>query len=270
MLILSPQWFTKEGIQKEEAAAFISPDIFEEVLRNKKISEKSKDIFAKRTLSILIGSEETKKTYDSLKRIYDKYQKKGLKDRILLTAENYKSQWHYKKHILEELRGKDTSGFKQEETNPELPAKEEMLKEAAGRAGIKSSNNTYEVQNDYFNEYMKPRLSSLKDSQKDVDYSESVEYEDLKLFIKMAKEQNIDIKLVSIPLHGKWSDYTGFSKEKRERYYENIRILAKDEKVELLDYSDHEYDPYFLKDIMHVGEKGWVYIDEEIQKFHNQ
>lgn len=270
MLIVSPQWFTKEGIKKEEAAAFISPDIFEEVLRNNKISEKSKDTFAKRTLSILIGSEETKKTYDSLKRIYDKYQKKGLKDRILLTAENYKSQWHYKKHILEELRGKDTSGFKQEETNPELPAKEEMLKEAAGRAGIKSSNNTYEVQNDYFNEYMKPRLSSLKNSQKDVDYSDSVEYEDLKLFIKMAKAQNIDIKLVSIPLHGKWSDYTGFSKEKRERYYENIRILAKDKKVELLDYSDHEYDPYFLKDIMHVGEKGWVYIDEEIQKFHNQ
>lgn len=270
MLIVSPQWFTKEGIQKEAAAAFISPDIFEEVLRNKEISEESKEAFAKRALSVLVGSEKTKKTYDALKPIYDNYQKKGLKDRILLTAENYKSQWHYKKNMLEELRGKDTSGFKQVETNPELPTKEEMLRQAAKRAERKSSNNAYEVQDDYFNEYMKSRLSSLKNSQKDVDYSDSVEYDDLRLFIKMAKEQDIDLKLISIPLHGKWSDYTGFPKEKRERYYEKIRSLAKEENLELIDYSDHEYDPYFLKDIMHIGEKGWVYIDEEIQKFHNQ
>lgn len=270
MLIISPQWFTKEGIQKEAAAAFITPDIFEEVLRNKKISDESKDIFAKRTLSLFVGSEKTKKTYDTLKSIYDSYQKKGIKDKILLTAENYKSQWHYKKNMLEELQKKDTSGYKAVETNPKLPKKETMLEEAGRRAKEKGSNNMFEVEDGYFNEYMKSELISLKNSQNDVDYSESAEYDDLLLFIKIAKEQNLNLKLISMPLHGKWSDYTGFSKEKRKTYYDNIRKLAKEENLELIDYSDHEYDPYFLKDIMHIGEKGWVYIDEEIQKFHNQ
>ncbi|MED0819055.1 D-alanyl-lipoteichoic acid biosynthesis protein DltD, partial [Bacillus paranthracis] len=30
----------------------------------------------------------------------------------------------------------------------------------------------------------------------------------------------------------------------------------------------HEYDKYFLKDTIHIGWKGWVYFDEEIQKFY--
>jgi len=40
--------------------------------------------------------------------------------------------------------------------------------------------------------------------------------------------------------------------------------------VKTADFSDKEYEKYFLKDIMHMGWKGWVYFDEAVFNFYNQ
>lgn len=40
--------------------------------------------------------------------------------------------------------------------------------------------------------------------------------------------------------------------------------------VELADFSDKEYEEYFLRDIMHLGWKGWVYLDEAVYQFYKQ
>lgn len=31
-----------------------------------------------------------------------------------------------------------------------------------------------------------------------------------------------------------------------------------------------EYEDYFLKDVMHLGWKGWVYVDEAIDKYYKE
>lgn len=109
-----------------------------------------------------------------------------------------------------------------------------------------------------------------KDSYKYASYSDSKEYEDLELLLDLCRELDIEILLISMPVNGRWYDYTGFSKEKREDYYNKIREISKKYKVSLADFSDKEYELYFLKDIMHCGWKGWTYIDEEVYKFYKK
>ena len=118
-------------------------------------------------------------------------------------------------------------------------------------------------------EYVEPKYKELKDTQKDMSYDESLEYEDLELFLNISKELGLDLHLISVPVHGIWYDYVGFPKEKRQSYYKKIREIASSHKTALLDLSNHEYTDYFLKDIMHLGWKGWLYIDEEIIKVKN-
>ena len=101
-------------------------------------------------------------------------------------------------------------------------------------------------------------------------YSNSKEYDDLKLFLSLCNELDLDVMLINIPVNGYWYDYTGFPKTEREQYYDNIWDIAYEYDENVLDLAVHEYTPYFLKDIMHLGWKGWVYVDEELYNFYKE
>ena len=75
----------------------------------------------------------------------------------------------------------------------------------------------------------------------------------MKLFLEVCEETGLEVMLINIPVNGYWYDYTGFPKADRQQYYQNIRDIAAEYDVTLLDLSDHEYTPYFLKDVMHLG-----------------
>ena len=83
-------------------------------------------------------------------------------------------------------------------------------------------------------------------------------------------ETGIEPLIVSIPVNGRWYDWTGFSREDREIYYENIRSICSEYQVEMADFSNKEYEEYFLKDIMHLGWKGWVYLDDKVYQFYKK
>ncbi|XYJ24239.1 D-alanyl-lipoteichoic acid biosynthesis protein DltD [Bacillus velezensis] len=37
---------------------------------------------------------------------------------------------------------------------------------------------------------------------------------------------------------------------------------------QVADLSGHEYDPYFMKDTIHIAWKGWVYVDKAMEQFY--
>lgn len=46
--------------------------------------------------------------------------------------------------------------------------------------------------------------------------------------------------------------------------------VLKDAKVAYVDFSDHEYDPYFIMDTIHIAWKGWVYLDQQLDQHWSQ
>lgn len=74
--------------------------------------------------------------------------------------------------------------------------------------------------------------------------------------------------LFHVPLHGTWSDYTGFTEDRRSQYYENVRAIAMEYGIEMLDLTGYEYEPYFMCDTMHLGWKGWLAVDRALIDFY--
>lgn len=117
--------------------------------------------------------------------------------------------------------------------------------------------------------YMADKIASLKGSYSGASYVESPEYDDFRLFLDVCKELNIEPLIISAPVNGRWYDYAEFSKADRNTYYQNIRDICREYNVKLADFSQKEYEIYFLRDIMHLGWKGWVYLDRAVYEFYN-
>jgi D-alanine transfer protein len=144
---------------------------------------------------------------------------------------------------------------------------EERIK-AVSFAQTETDNNSYYIQNDYYDTYIRNKIESCKGSSKNASYLESPEYDDLMLFMDICKNMQIDPLIISIPVHGKWYDYCEFDINERQNYYEKINKTVQSYNFKIADFSSHEYEPYFLKDIMHIGWKGWIYFNEAIDEYY--
>jgi D-alanine transfer protein len=111
-------------------------------------------------------------------------------------------------------------------------------------------------------------VPSLKDKKSGASYGKSPEYNDFQLVLDLLKQSGADPLFISVPVNGKWYDYTGFPKEGRTAYYARIKKQIESEGFQIADFSNHEYDPYFMKDTIHIGWKGWVYTDKVIKDFY--
>ena len=139
---------------------------------------------------------------------------------------------------------------------------------AVRQAEEMSAGNDFGMEDGYYNTYIGRRLSQQAGKDASVSYDISPEYDDLRCLFEICRAKQMQILFVHVPMHGAWSDYTGFSAERRQTYYENVRqIAAEYENVTLLDLTGYEYEPYFLCDTMHLGWKGWLAVDKAIAEF---
>lgn len=141
-------------------------------------------------------------------------------------------------------------------------------KQIAGAQGAAAVHNQFNIADPYFATYIAANLRELKGSLVNVDYAAaSPEYGDLELFLDVARELGISVMLISIPMNGAWEDYAGYTATRRADYYAKIRAMAARPGVQLADFSQHEYEPYFLYDTQHLGWIGWLDVIESCVAF---
>lgn len=131
-----------------------------------------------------------------------------------------------------------------------------------------SDNNDFWMLNDYYTTYIGSRLERQKDRDQNLSYSQSKEYGDLRVLFEVCREKGIQPLFIHAPLHGTWSDYTGFPAERRAEYYQNVREIAEEYGIEMLDLTSHEYEEYFMCDTMHLGWKGWLAVDKALIDYY--
>lgn len=271
-LIISPQWFTKEGISKEGFKANFSELQFYEFMDNKEISKDTKVKLCKRVRQLI--SRDSKSInmwiYSSL------YMQDSFIASSVLNI--FKPYYYIKKQVLYTLDLKQSldmidNGNKENKkanvNKSNINWKEELYSaEQQGKEAC--TNNEYGIYDKYFEKYIKKDYSSLKGSSKNESYTDSPEFEDLNLFMQICKEINVEPLIISVPVHGKLYDYLEFDKLDRKEYYGKIRKIAESNNASLLDLSEYEYEKYFLCDKMHLGWKGWIRINEGINRYYNE
>ncbi|MEH7438288.1 D-alanyl-lipoteichoic acid biosynthesis protein DltD [Neobacillus drentensis] len=146
----------------------------------------------------------------------------------------------------------------------------EQLEDMANEFGRKrAKNNPFDISNRDYNK-IKKMTPLLKGKKQGASYGQSPEYEDFQLVLDVLKETGAQPLFISVPVNGKWYDFTGFTQDGRSPYYKRIKNQIDAEGFQIADFSDHEYDPYFMKDTIHIGWKGWVYTDRAIMDFYRQ
>lgn len=267
VLILSPQWFSKEHLDSTTYASRFSEPMYLEFIKNPLITRATKEKIADRMESLLTSDP---KQLARVKKQRQVYLNHSLNPITQLEVRSYEAFLNMKQnHLLKkEVEGRaELSGnaIKADEIDFES-----LMEEAEETGKANCTNNNYMIYDDYYDTYVRDVEKERKNSAAESSYLDSAEYGDLRLFLDVCQETGIEPLIISIPVNGRWYDWTGFPKEDREGYYQNIRNICSEYQVELLDFSGKEYESYFLKDIMHLGWKGWVYLDEGVYQYYKQ
>ncbi len=260
-LFLSPQWFDRsDGISQEAFPERFGEENFLQFIGNDKISEANKKYVLDRVISLLENSpvqcgrvERYRKSYENPVSVDSLY------------TEIMRSYW--------KLRGK-YSVFKQiNEMNHELPITDlenmdfkKLLLQAEKQGKDKCTNNNFGIYDEYWDTYLKNAFESGdgETEEKREVFTESTEYEDLKCFLRVAKELGIEVIMVSIPVNEAWYTFHGML---CDTYYEKVKLTACEfDNVIFADMTKYADEKYFLKDVMHLGWKGWVRINEVLYR----
>lgn len=270
-LFLSLQWFCDEGgIEPKNFQANFAPVQFYKYLANPQISDKNKKTYATRVNDLLEGN-----TQFAAEKIYSKlYISDGLGYKIV---KGLLTPYFICREKMVELKDKGLLYRRLELLNDKKAGAElkeinweEEEKKAEEEAKTKETNNDFFVDDNYYNKYLRDNLKAHKDSKKNINLMKSKEFEDYELYLDTCIDLGVKPYIILIPTNGRWYDHTGMTKETRDNFYDTAQKIAEEKGFEVLNLKDEEYTPYFMYDIMHLGWKGWIKVEEELYKHYNK
>ena len=263
VMIQSIQWFdNKNGILKDAFLSRISSEHVYNTMKNDNISRDTKEKFINRVIELSSTNKELNKKYKGYKRYFlegksNKFTGEFIKlDNYFYVLKNKLSFYKNKGKENYPVSGENTPNYNWEELD------KQVTKEAIER----TNNNDYQIDNTYYDKYIRVKYNQLKDSSKNTKYDDSKEYDDLDLLLSIVKDLKLNIKFAILPAHGKWSDYTGINSEKRQVAYNKLKEIAKKNNIEVMDYSSKEYEDYYMYDAMHLGWRGWIDFERDLYK----
>jgi len=270
-IIVSIQWFfDKKGITPDNFIMNFSELQFYKFMDSKDIPKEQKGFVAKRVYENLKGNDKYKLSMLNAK-LY-------LGENALTKVEYYafKPYYFFRKNLLYSKDLVQSIKYIKEKKlyakgKPQLKSinwQEEIVKaETSGKKA--STNNIYNIEDSYYTKYLEPNISKLKDYYKDVRPKDSKEFKDFKELLKTAKNLGAKPYIIITPVNGTLYDYEGITKEERKGYYDAVEELSQKNNVPYLNMSDKDYEPYFIADAMHLGWRGWLYVDQKISEYNS-
>jgi D-alanine transfer protein len=250
-LIISPQWFDPGGVDPQAFRAFFSDTEWQGMLDNPQLAPHTKAALIDRVASLMNGvpgfdNPNGHGIVDDAAHIFLTPYEQLVRRGHTLMLESESSQWSLPYRVA----GGSVPIDKVDWAGEQLEAQAE---------GASLVHNQFGVADPYFATYIQAGLAKLKGSMAGIDYAApSAEYGDLELFLDVAKDLGVRVLLVSVPMNGKWYDYAGYGATRRADYYSKIRDIPDRHGVQLADFSQNEYQPYFMYDVMHLGWIGWL------------
>lgn len=271
VLLVSMQWFMdEEGVTPHHYQTRFSPTQFYAFLNNSDISKENKIKFANRSSKLLVGSEEYKpeavyaKLYSSnsfvskvekvllspyfqLRKGTVALKEKGMLYEELVTLPDKKPP----------VQGKPINWEKE---------MEQAIEDAKKRVG----KNNLSIDKIYYKKNFGKNLDKVKGKYKDVNLLDSKEFDDYQLTLDVCKDLGIKPVIVIIPGMDKFYNVTGILKDERYEFYDKVSKLAKEQGFDVIDLREKETEKYYLRDVMHLGTKGWVDVCERLFKEFDQ
>lgn len=253
-IIVSPAWFEDDGLDADSFKTRFSYSLYRAFCDNPDVSAENKAYVAKRLLEMGVDSTTVEAGQRELPQDY-------LNDAVLAAMDDLKLR-----NDLQEVLGQGLeAGAKDEAVSfDELELQAYLDGEAACTA------NDWGIDDAYWEQNLEGRLDALEGNVADETFSNKDEYADFAVLLDVMKEAGIEPLVIISPLHGEAYDLLGADIDTREACYNHIRTLCEDAGVQVADFSEREYEPYFLHDIVHFGWTGWVAVEKAVYEYANE
>ena len=267
VLLVSPQWFRPRGILPKAYASRFSESAFIDMLKNKNLSEETKREITDRTINLLSADRTMQNRIISYKKLLIEHEKNPIETAKFKAYNAFLNEKQRQSVLIQSavdgIRRDQEIGLEIKE-----PDWEASYANAEKDARKMTSNNRFQISNKYYNWKVKPQLKKRKGSSVSSSYLESPEYKDLKCFLDVCEDLEIEPMIVLLPVNCKWYDYTKFPKDGLAAYYSKVSDTVKEyQDAKLVDLSAISDQDYYLEDTIHIGWKGWVKLDEIIYQF---
>lgn len=256
--IVSPQWFTKNGLTQDNFKARISKAQLNQLFNQEQLSPQLKQRYAKRLLQfkdvenraylekVAQGKTQENKNYLST-----------FKDEQLKKIEAIKAVYPLRTSPVSHI---DPITSKNDSWNY-------VMTEAEIYGAKHTKTNEFGIRDEYWDLIKKHKRKINRNHE----FREnSPEFKDLELLVDTLREAGADVDYIIIPSNGKWYDHIGIDKDRRQKIYKKIDKTIVDHGGQTYDMSDKDYEPYVVSDAVHIGWKGWVYITKNIDEHIHQ
>ncbi len=254
--LIGDQWFmNKEGCTSEAFLNSFSEEAFQECMENSGLTEETKEQIRARVEALGVGAQKVEYLADN-----------SIVARANRAIAGLGTDGERRSLLAEALEA--NAPFEEKENGGAALDWDLLMERAEQEGAAACTNNPYGIYDDYFDTYVSDKpWGQPYEGEPFSDWSE-VEFSDLKLFLDVCKELGITPFLVIEPVNGEYYDIQPYTKESREGFYGKLRTALDEAEVEYLDLSSHDYDKYYLRDVMHAGWKSWVEIDRALCEFY--
>lgn len=265
VFVISPQWFTKEEHDAPTFQSFFNNDQLTAFLENQ-----SGDLAAQYAATRLLK----KNPRVPMKGIVEKLAKNEQLSDFDQTMVNLSAEFNERQAALfgqfsihGRLKYKDHIE-KYLSSLPEQFSYEELENIARKDAEENTTNNDLGMDNHFYTTQLKKDLKNLEGYQKNYNFLQSTEYNDLQLVLDQFAKSKVNVLFVFQPVNKKWMNYTGLNEEMYQHSIEKIRYQLESQGfTNIADFSKMGGDPYFVKDTIHIGWLGWLAFDKVVNPF---
>ena len=265
VFVISPQWFTKEEHDAPTFQSFFNNDQLTAFLENQ-----SGDLAAQYAATRLLK----KNPRVPMKGIVEKLAKNEQLSDFDQTMVNLSAEFNERQAALfgqfsihGRLKYKDHIE-KYLSSLPEQFSYEELENIARKDAEENTTNNDLGMDNHFYTTQLKKDLKNLEGYQKNYNFLQSTEYNDLQLVLDQFAKSKVNVLFVFQPVNKTWMNYTGLNEEMYQHSIEKIRYQLESQGfTNIADFSKNGGDPYFVKDTIHIGWLGWLAFDKVVNPF---
>lgn len=266
VLIISPQWFVKEGLREDSFAFYYSPLQVSQWIENLKIVEEKDKYLARRLLSYKKVKED-----HFLKETLESIEKGEINEDAHLYFSLTRNLYAKEDELFSFLSLKKNYRKTLEKDEKLLPPQFNFadLDHLAFKIGERETkSNHFGIKDQFYHHRLAKNIEKLKNSQKNLDYRYSKEFGDFELILDNFAKKNTDCLFIIPPVNKKWSDYTGLSQEMLKEFGKKITFQLEQQGFKhILNLNDYAGENYFMEDTIHLGWRGWLKIDESLTTF---
>ena len=271
VLLVSPGWFKKDGVTDQAYAFRFSETEYYAFMNNPAIPDKTKEYVAARSEKLLKSNHKELLDIKLANRVLIG-KSSGFAARAAYRMNRYFATNKDRASVGIAMLAK--KGKLTKKTPGNALAKQNFTnmdwREMQWRAMDSSfwhSDNPFDMNQKKWRAKYRKLYHSEKPLIKQAICEDSPEFEDLRAFLEVCRSGGIELKLIILPVNGKWYDFIGTTRDMRCKVSGKIVEMANEFGVETADLTPHEYDDFITRDAQHPWNLGWVLIDEEIYKF---